>query len=139
MIIWLRVLLVLATLASSNAFAQQYPTRSVTIVAATTPGSLPDVLARGIGQRLSQKWGQPVVVENRAGGAYAIAASAVANAPADGYTLLASESGLTRYSRISRKGARLMRRMISCRPAGWRVSQWRLLPTRRSKRIRSAI
>jgi tripartite-type tricarboxylate transporter receptor subunit TctC len=94
MIIWLRVLLVLATLASSNAFAQQYPTRSVTIVAATTPGSLPDVLARGIGQRLSQKWGQPVVVENRAGGAYAIAASAVANAPADGYTLLASESGL---------------------------------------------
>jgi tripartite-type tricarboxylate transporter receptor subunit TctC len=94
MIIWPRVLLVLATLASSSAFAQQYPTRSVTIVAATTPGSLPDVLARGIGQRLSQKWGQPVVIENRAGGAYAIAASAVTNAPADGYTLLVAEASL---------------------------------------------
>lgn len=92
--IWPRVLLVLATLASSSAFAQTYPTRSVTIVAATTPGSLPDVLARRIGLQLSQKWGQPVVVENRPGGAYAIAASAVINAPADGYTLLVSEAGL---------------------------------------------
>src|SRR5262245_24116262 len=55
---WSRVLLLLAMLVSSDAFAQAYPTRSVTIVAATTPGSLPDVLARAIGQRLSQKWGQ---------------------------------------------------------------------------------
>jgi tripartite-type tricarboxylate transporter receptor subunit TctC len=94
MITWVRVLLILATLASSKAFAQQYPTRSVTIIAATTPGSLPDVLARAIGQRLSQKWGQPVVVEDRAGGGYAIAASAVTNAPADGYTLLVSEAAL---------------------------------------------
>lgn len=94
MTIWLRVLLAAVTLASSSAFAQTYPTRSVTIVAATTPGSLPDVLARAIGQRLSQKWGQPVVIENRAGGAYAIAATAVANAPADGYTLLVSEAAI---------------------------------------------
>ena len=91
---WSRVLLLLAMLVSSDAFAQAYPTRSVTIVAATTPGSLPDVLARAIGQRLAQKWGQTVVIENRAGGAYAIATSAVASAPADGYTLLASESGI---------------------------------------------
>ncbi len=92
--IWPRVLLAVATLASSGALAQTYPTRSVTIVAATTPGSLPDVLARRVGQELSQKWGQPVVIENRPGGAYAIAASAVTNAPADGYTLLVSEAGL---------------------------------------------
>jgi tripartite-type tricarboxylate transporter receptor subunit TctC len=91
--VWCSVVVLVATLASSNASAQQYPTRTVTIIAATTPGSLPDVLARGIGQRLSQKWKQTVVVENRAGGAYALAASAVANAPADGYTLLATESG----------------------------------------------
>lgn len=81
-------------LVSSGAFAQSFPSRPVTLVAATTPGSLPDVLARGLGQRLSQKWGQPVVVENRAGGAYALAASAVSNAAADGYTLLVSESGI---------------------------------------------
>jgi tripartite-type tricarboxylate transporter receptor subunit TctC len=90
----LSVLLLAATFLSPGASAQTFPTRPVTLVAATTPGSLPDVLARGLGQRLSQKWGQPVVVENRAGGAYAIAASAVANAPADGYTLLVSESGI---------------------------------------------
>ncbi len=88
-------LLLLATVyLNSSAFAQGFPTRPVTIIAASTPGSLPDVLARGLGQRLSQKWGQPVVVENRAGGAYAIAASTAANAPADGYTLLISESGI---------------------------------------------
>jgi tripartite-type tricarboxylate transporter receptor subunit TctC len=89
-----QLLLLAALLLSPNAYAQTYPTRAVTLVAASTPGSLPDILARGLGQRLSQKWGQPVVVENRAGGAYAIAASAVSNAPADGYTLLVSESGL---------------------------------------------
>ena len=87
-------LLLAATLISPSASAQTFPTRPVTLIAATTPGSLPDVLARGLGQRLSQKWGQPVVVENKAGGAYAIAASAASNAPADGYTLLVSESGI---------------------------------------------
>ncbi len=65
---------------SGDAVAEPFPGRAVTIVAPTTPGSLPDVIARGIGQRLSAKWQHPVVVENRAGGAYAIAASAVMNA-----------------------------------------------------------
>ncbi len=102
--IWPRVLLVLATLASSSAFAQTYPTRTVTIVASTTPGSLPDVLARRVAQQLSQMWGQPVVIENRPGGAYAIAATAVINAPADGYMLLASEAGLyTTQPHLSKK------------------------------------
>jgi tripartite-type tricarboxylate transporter receptor subunit TctC len=76
-----------------DAVAQSFPTRAVTIVAPTTPGSLPDVIARGIGQRLSTKWQHPVVVENKAGGAYSIAAAAVSNAPADGYTILVTESG----------------------------------------------
>jgi len=74
--------------------AQSFPARSVTIVVSSTAGSLPDLLARGVGQELHQKWKQPVVIENRAGGAYAIAANAVTSAPADGYTLLATESGL---------------------------------------------
>ncbi|MDP2410013.1 MAG: tripartite tricarboxylate transporter substrate binding protein [Pseudolabrys sp.] len=89
-----RVLLLLAALVPASAVAQTFPTRQVTIIAATTPGSLPDVLARRVAIQLSQKWGHPVVIENRPGGAYAIAATAVINAPADGYTLLVSEAGL---------------------------------------------
>ncbi len=83
----------LCLLSFGEVVAQQFPNRAVTIVAPTTPGSLPDVIARGIGQQLSTKWQQPVVVENRAGGAYSIAASAVSNAAADGYTVLLGESG----------------------------------------------
>jgi tripartite-type tricarboxylate transporter receptor subunit TctC len=90
---WLAALAALLV-TGSQAFAQSYPTRTVTIVVSSTPGSLPDVLARAVAQRLIQKWGHPVVVENKAGGAYAVAVAAVANAPADGYTLLATESGL---------------------------------------------
>jgi tripartite-type tricarboxylate transporter receptor subunit TctC len=78
---------------SAETVAQSYPVRPITIIAATTPGSLPDILARGVGQRLAAKWKQPVVVENRGGGAHAIAAAAVANAAADGHTLLVTESG----------------------------------------------
>ena len=89
-----------------DAVAQSFPSRAVTIVAPTTPGSLPDVIARGIGQRLSAKWQHPVVVENRAGGAYAIAASAVSNAPADGYTILVTESGFyTTQPHLSKRSA----------------------------------
>ena len=88
-----RMLLVAVVFATSPVFAQNYPSHPVTIVAATTPGSLPDVLARGVGERLARKWGRSVVIENRAGGAYAVAASAVANTAPDGYTLLATESG----------------------------------------------
>jgi tripartite-type tricarboxylate transporter receptor subunit TctC len=92
--------------ACGDAIAQSFPNRAVTIVAPTTPGSLPDVIARGIGQRLSAKWQQPVVVENKAGGAYAIAASAVSNAAADGYTILLGESGFyTTQPHLSKRSA----------------------------------
>jgi tripartite-type tricarboxylate transporter receptor subunit TctC len=88
-------LAMLAFLATdSAAIAQSFPTRSVTIVATSAPGALTDVLARAVGQRLSQKWNQPVVVENRPGAAYAIAAVAVSKAAPDGYTLIASELGM---------------------------------------------
>ena len=93
MIVLAAYVVALCSAAFDDAAAQSYPSRSVTIVAATTPGSLPDVIARAVGQRLSSKWQHPVVVENRAGGAYAIAASAVASAAADGHTLLVTESG----------------------------------------------
>lgn len=89
-----RILLLGALLWSPAALAQSYPSRNVTVIVSSTPGSLPDILARAFAQRLQQKWGQSVVVENKAGGAYAIAANATIHAPADGYTLLATEVGL---------------------------------------------
>jgi tripartite-type tricarboxylate transporter receptor subunit TctC len=57
-----RVFLLAALLASSGAVAQSFPTRAVTIIATSAPGALTDVLARALGQRLSHKWNQPVVL-----------------------------------------------------------------------------
>jgi tripartite-type tricarboxylate transporter receptor subunit TctC len=70
------------------AFAQAYPSRPVRVVIPFTPGGAPDVLLRLIAQKLSEKWGQGVVVENRAGGNTLTGTIAVTKAPADGYTLL---------------------------------------------------
>lgn len=67
--------------------AKDYPTRPVRVVAGN-PGATADILARHIGRRLSERWGQQVVVDNRGGAAATIAAGIVANASADGYTLL---------------------------------------------------
>lgn len=65
-----------------------YPSRPVTLVVPYPPGGSADILARTVGQKLSVLWGQPVIVDNRAGAGTAIGAKAVAAAPADGYTLL---------------------------------------------------
>lgn len=77
---------------SRFAWAQSYPVRTVRILAGYPAGSAADILARLIGQWLSDRLGQPFVVENRPGGGNNIATEAVVNAPADGYTLLLSTS-----------------------------------------------
>jgi tripartite-type tricarboxylate transporter receptor subunit TctC len=70
------------------ALAQEpYPSRTVKIVIPSAPGSTTDTLARIVADQLSQKWGKPTIVENIAGGAMNIGASAVARAAPDGYTL----------------------------------------------------
>jgi tripartite-type tricarboxylate transporter receptor subunit TctC len=74
--------------ASRFAWAQAYPTRSVRIIAATGPGGAPDILARLLGQWLSQRLGQQFVTENRPGGGNTIGTEVVVRAPPDGYTLL---------------------------------------------------
>ncbi len=66
--------------------AQTYPTRPVRIIAAST-GTTGDLLARYLGERLNERWGQPVVVENRSGAGATIAAEVAAKAAPDGYTL----------------------------------------------------
>ena len=67
--------------------AQNYPDRPVKVIIAFSPAGAIDILGRLIADRLSQKWGQQVVVENRPGGGGNIGAAAAAAAPADGYTL----------------------------------------------------
>src|SRR6266436_4008413 len=76
--------------ATLDADAKDYPTRTIRIIVPFPPGGPADTVARLVGQRMSEDWGQPVVVENRAGGNTAIGAQAAARSAADGYTLLAA-------------------------------------------------
>jgi tripartite-type tricarboxylate transporter receptor subunit TctC len=81
--------LIAATLAvvAGSAGAQDYPVRPVRLVVGFAAGGTQDVIARLIGQTLSERLGQQIVVENRAGASSNIAAEAVIRSPADGYTL----------------------------------------------------
>lgn len=85
-------LLAFATIAAAT-HAQDFPNRPVKILVPQTPGGASDALARIMAQKLSEKWGQPVVVENRAGAGGNVGMEVVANSPADGYTLLMSYVG----------------------------------------------
>jgi len=76
--------------ATRIAMAQAYPTKTVRWVVGYTPGGGNDIFARLIGQWLQDRLGQPFVIENRPGAGSNIATELVANAPADGYTLLLS-------------------------------------------------
>jgi tripartite-type tricarboxylate transporter receptor subunit TctC len=86
----------LMTLGALSAHAQSaapYPSRPVTVVVPFPPGGGTDVGARLIAQKLSLKWGQPVIVENRGGAAGRVGAELVAKAKPDGYTLLVGNVG----------------------------------------------
>lgn len=84
-----RMVTVMALAACAGfAVASDFPTKPVKIVVPYAPGGTTDVLARFIGQRLSENLGQSVVVDNRPGAAEAVGAGVVAKSPADGYTLL---------------------------------------------------
>jgi tripartite-type tricarboxylate transporter receptor subunit TctC len=73
---------------SRVAWAQAYPTRPVRIIVGFAPGGTGDIIARLMGQWLSERLGQPFIIENRPGGGTNIATEAVVRAPADAYTLL---------------------------------------------------
>ncbi len=76
------------------AFAQAYPARPVRVVVTFPPGSTPDIVGRALASRLQAAFGQPFVVENRAGAGGNVGADAVAKAAPDGYTLLVSTNGV---------------------------------------------
>lgn len=70
------------------ASAQTWPTKPVRLVVPFPPGGINDVIARGIGQRLSEQWGQQVIIDNRGGAGSVIGTEVVAKSPPDGHTLL---------------------------------------------------
>jgi len=76
------------TLACAGASAQSYPTKPIRLVVPYPPGGPLATIARAMGQKLTEAWHQPVVVDNRAGAGGNIGADLVAKSPADGYTLL---------------------------------------------------
>jgi tripartite-type tricarboxylate transporter receptor subunit TctC len=86
---------IVACLAAScpPAQAQEYPSRTVHLVVPQAPGGATDAIGRALGQKLSQRWGQPVVIENRAGAGGVVGTDQVAKAEPDGYTLLVTYEG----------------------------------------------
>ena len=84
---------ILSSLLVTPAAAQPYPSRVVKLIVPQTPGGATDVFARKIGQLLSEKWGQPVVIENRAGAGGVVGTDVVAKSAPDGYTLLVTYAG----------------------------------------------
>jgi len=90
----LGALVLLACLAGAAAAqAQSYPTRTITLTVTAAAGGVTDVVARALGERLSQTWGQQVVIENKGGAAHVVGAQSVAKAASDGYSLLVAEAG----------------------------------------------
>jgi len=87
----------LAAAAITSAFAQddasKYPARPIHIIVGFTPGGGNDIIARIVGQKLSESLGQPVVIENKPGGGAIVATEYVAKSEPDGYTLLVGASG----------------------------------------------
>lgn len=76
------------------AHAQPFPNRPVTLVIGFPPGQSTDIVGRLVGQKLSELWSQPVVIDNRTGAGGNIAAGFVARSPADGYTIFLGNNGV---------------------------------------------
>src|SRR5262245_17969373 len=77
---------------ATPAQAQTYPSKTITMVVTAAAGGVSDLIARAVGQRLTQAWGQQVVIENRGGAAHVLGAQTVARAAPDGHTLLVAEA-----------------------------------------------
>jgi tripartite-type tricarboxylate transporter receptor subunit TctC len=77
-----------AVAAAGQAIAQNYPSSTVKLIVPVPAGGVTDTMGRIVAQRLTELWGQSVIVDNRPGGNYGVGALAVSRSPADGYTLL---------------------------------------------------
>jgi tripartite-type tricarboxylate transporter receptor subunit TctC len=78
-----------------NAGAQSYPSRPITLIVPYTPGTGIDIIARTVGPRLTERWREPVIVDNKPGASGNIGAAMVAKAPPDGYTMMVTVNTFT--------------------------------------------
>jgi len=88
-----KIFAVLLCASAPLAYAQDYPSKPVKMVVPFPPGGTTDILARAVGQKLSESWGQQVVIDNRPGAGGNIGTDIVAKSAADGYTLLMGTVG----------------------------------------------
>ena len=100
---FIRVLLILAALGTQYAWAQKYPDRPIRLVVASSPGGASDILARTLAQKLTEEFGQQIVVDNRGGASGILGTDLVAKAAPDGYTLLIIQPSLTINPNVFKK------------------------------------
>ncbi len=93
-----KITLLLAALLAFPAFAQQYPSKPLRLVVGFPPGGSNDIVARVIGAKLQEQWGQSVLIDNKPGANAIIATEFVAKAAPDGYTLLIGASGAMTFN-----------------------------------------
>jgi tripartite-type tricarboxylate transporter receptor subunit TctC len=93
------VLLCVAALAPPGiAVAQDYPTKPIRVIASSAPGGISDIFMRTVGEELTRRWGQPIVIENRVGGGMNIGGRACAEAPPDGSTICIMSNEVVTYN-----------------------------------------
>lgn len=85
---WRGILAAVVLVLSGSALAQSYPAKPIRVVSPNSPGGSGDIVTRAIGARLTEAWGQQVLIDNRPGGNGIIGTENAARSPADGYTLL---------------------------------------------------
>jgi tripartite-type tricarboxylate transporter receptor subunit TctC len=83
-----------------TAAAQDYPSKPIRVIASSAAGGISDIFMRTIGEELHKRWGQPIVIENRAGGGMNIGGRACAEAPADGYTICIMSNEVVTYNQL---------------------------------------
>jgi len=114
-------------LVARSAWAQSWPARPVRVIIPFPPGGGVDLLVRAVGAELAVRWGQPVVVENRAGASGIIGAEAAARSAPDGYTLLGTVNQTFTTNRF------LFRQLRDAAYRPWRVcTSMKLMPAWRS-------
>jgi tripartite-type tricarboxylate transporter receptor subunit TctC len=80
------------------AAAQDYPTKPIRVIASSAAGGISDIFMRTVGEELNKRWGQPIVIENRAGGGMNIGGRACAESPPDGYTICIMSNEVVTYN-----------------------------------------
>ena len=89
-----------ALLLPCTAAAQDYPSKPIRVIASSAAGGISDIFMRPVGDELHKRWGQPIVIENRAGGGMNIGGRACAEAPPDGYTICIMSNEVVTYNQL---------------------------------------